>query len=96
MTNFKGHKGPWLISPSTKNWIVSQPERSDICKISDHNGYDDIRGKDLANAHLIASAPELLNALQSLVEELDGQFLSTSTNLYIENANKAINKALGI
>jgi len=49
-----------------------------------------------ANMKLYAAAPDLLQALDDLLDELSGQSLESSTNMYLTNAKKAINKALGL
>lgn len=49
-----------------------------------------------ANAKLIAASPELLEALQELISDLEEETLSTSINDSISRAKQAINKALGL
>ena len=47
-----------------------------------------------ADMMLYAAAPDLLEALEDLLDELSGQSLESSTSLYIQKAKEAINKAL--
>lgn len=102
---FKGTPGPCLLSESNQ-WVVRNTG-GDVCKISNHYGCDDIRGSDLANAKLVAAAPDLLYALyacQAALRDIIRQ-LPTDERLadyeldFAEHADfkadAAINKALG-
>ena len=88
---FKGTKGEWVCVPGNVNQLT-------VVKIGkDHEFELEINGKnkidkEIANAKLIASAPELLEALQSLMEVYNtkGQLLSFNVDI----ARKAIEKAL--
>lgn len=57
--------------------------------------YEKEKGEIEANMRLYASAPELLEALQDLIIELEDVTLPSSINLYVYNAKQAIAKALG-
>lgn len=97
---FKGTKGEWYVEPS--ELCFETTIKCGEIRIAEakhyNNGTDDwtqfdpidLEGK--ANAKLIASAPELLEALQELmrVYEDKGQLLSFNVNI----ARKAIEKAL--
>ena len=88
MKEFKGDKFPWKINKNAGQYLSIQSANGfpfEICKL----GVD--IPTTLANAKLIAAAPELLQACLAV---LDGQ-----TNKEIESAKRlayvAINKALG-
>lgn len=66
--------------------------------VLDENGQSDMINQSevghLANAKLIAAAPELLKALQSILNNNDLPNDTMSQKMNIINARKAINKAL--
>lgn len=49
----------------------------------------------IANAHLIAAAPELYEALKYIVRALDEANVIKTTSIFMEMPNKAIAKARG-
>lgn len=61
MSEFKGTRGPWNLS-RTKRFVKSGYGAPFVCEIDATNGQWE------ANAHLIASAPDLLEALQEACE----------------------------
>lgn len=79
MKEFKGTPGPWSVNHHY-NWIES--ENADRVVIGGSQGFGD------NDANLIASAPELLDALQDL-ESRACIYVNTS------KAKSAIKKALG-
>ena len=54
--------------------------------------YDSSAGTGKANARLIAAAPDLLEALQSIIEDIDSEF---GTDCDYNKARAAIAKATG-
>lgn len=98
MSEFKGTKGCWSFdkedfSVTTKGDYKSPTE---ICHVMDNNPYEGIFEEDVANGHLIAAAPELLEALQSsrwYVKQA-GQ-LSSDAFALLDSIDAAIAKALG-
>ena len=54
--------------------------------------YDSSAGTGKANARLIAAAPDLLDALQSIIEDIDSEF---GTDCDYNKARAAIAKATG-
>lgn len=52
-------------------------------------------GERVANARLIAAAPDLLGSLESLVEWLDNCFPREAETEVVQTARKAIAKATG-
>jgi hypothetical protein len=79
MKNTLHTPGPWKHDP---NWGIIKHGKSEICAL--HSG-------NLANARLIASAPDLLVALESLLKssEVFGRFDAQL------DAREAIRKAKG-
>lgn len=112
MKEFKGTPGPWFAQDD--EWTdgdaanITSDYRSDnsIIPIAQINGggsesgfNGDFAMEQKANANLIASAPELLSALQHLVEVYDDptgkQWTTTSKKEAIAKAREAIDFALG-
>jgi len=97
MKEFKGTKGKWEVSPvwsDISEWKVKTEDKV-ICDVRVIDLYNkDIEAK--ANAHLIAAAPELLEALNTCLHNLertnDNRRFDNSINL----AKQAINKALNL
>lgn len=94
MDNFKGTPGPWKKDPK---W--GDLRGANNMAVATHGlGLGTVCGgnpseEEIANARLVATAPELLEALQSLVANLDeGDFISTTR---IGVAKTAIARALG-
>jgi len=91
MKEFKGTKGKWKARNLFDNWIISD-EKDLVLNIVDNE----------ANAKLIASAPELLEALIQVTSSLEkaNELLEKKGVLLInDNTSKAkeiINKALGV
>lgn len=109
MKEFKGTPGPWTTNnqwfgpTNAVSWISIENDNKNI--IAEAKGkHCSIPNKECKyNAQLIASAPELLEALQLLVntiDNLDKSKLPVGTILRLDNtiniANEAINKALGL
>ena len=94
---FKGTKGEWLIEDYSGQGSVidvfvdvNECEDKQICQVYslDEMCYKEFQNEEhKANAQLISSAPELLEALQDLLK--NGFSIRTT-----EKAEKAINKAL--
>lgn len=87
MSEFKGTPGPWCISSDA--WVTDNDEDMAVAKISYYNREIDTQ---TANAHLIAAAPELLEALMDIINMEYEPNESDTTYL---KARKAIAKALG-
>lgn len=86
MKTFKGTPGPW-------HWEGKVLVNKDFIVGGDSHTFSD------ANKKLIASSPDLLSALQQLVEVYDSedgkQWTTTSKKAAISEARAAIDKALG-
>lgn len=103
---FKGTPGPWHVSNEGR-LLVRDDEWFGI--VADSIGYYG-EDEELANARLIAAAPELLSALQGIQQSMakyidiannigmdvtaDGFYLGHAMEVE-EQARAAINKALG-
>lgn len=70
----KHTKGPWAAfnrdgARIFKNWGIQGADGKRVCWLEDAANGD----TEVANAHLLAAAPALLEALRSLVEAFDGE-----------------------
>ncbi|WP_407732243.1 hypothetical protein ACJJVG_05790 [Pseudocitrobacter faecalis] len=109
MKEFKGCKGAWVhhkphgYQHSVGGWI--QSEKGKVCDVT---GLEVGRDAAFANAKLIAAAPDLLEALQAMVERIEyyarlketGQpniedWAYTYNSGDMDEARAAISKALG-
>ena len=92
MKEFKGTPGPWVIGGNEGNKLSVNSDPYFVALVDEGNSQE-------ANARLIASAPELLSALQHLVEVYDRedgkQWTTASKKAAIAEARAAIDKALG-
>jgi hypothetical protein len=61
MNKFKGTHGEWFVSGG--NEVVSMPSQTKISNDISGNNYEEAK----ANAKLIAAAPDMADALQSIV-----------------------------
>jgi hypothetical protein len=93
---FKGTKGEWKVKKERGYDIDITNRDGDICWLGLSEFTDETK---LANAKLIAAAPELLKALQIAKKELkrllkeDGLILKIKNREWVD-MDKAINKAL--
>ena len=73
--------------------VVQTPTRSHVCELD--FGYG--KAVDEANAHLIAAAPDLLEAVKAIVRGYDGPTVdaATAVSAHIQAARMAIAKAEG-
>lgn len=92
MNEFKGTPGPWNME--TEAWITDSNNDRAVARITRYN-LD--APTQYANAQLIAAAPELLGALQSMMNLCDETLLCTRETkiIIINKAQAAIAKALG-
>jgi len=71
MSEQKHTPGPWYCIPGEVDYVREEYTDACIARVFEDNGHADERGReDLpqeANARLIAAAPELLEALKSLL-----------------------------
>lgn len=91
MKTFKGTPGPWRLRNRLTSIDVDIPAEGPYDTITDI--------QDIHDARLIAAAPELLSAIQRLVEVYDSddgkQWTTTSKNAAIAEARATIDKVLG-
>lgn len=96
MKTFKGTPGPWIFDEDAEILIANDEEKAvaEIVFTGDTTGYE-----DTFNIALIMSSPDLLSAIQHLVEVYDSedgkQWTADSKKAAIAEARAAIDKALG-
>ena len=92
--------GPWGIDRDIRrgmewnNHIVDQRRGYAICFMAHSDGQAPERDK--ANAHLIAAAPELLDAINSLCDRIDDEGCTPLDWAEFTAARAAIAKATGV
>jgi hypothetical protein len=56
--------GPWQVGDELEGlWVYTDPNQNVICDVVGRNDPHIMTDEDYANAHLIAAAPEMLDAL---------------------------------
>ena len=99
MGKFKGTPGPWRVSEKRGDLIDIRHNSNGIGAISLNLAHVVARQSWLkeaeANAKLIAAAPELLEALQRMVNKAHKQNWNDAYPEELQSAQAAINKALG-
>ena len=60
--------GPWSYTPLAKGMRISADTKTSLALVLVPQYYDSEKEAQLANARLIASAPELLEALEEVLE----------------------------
>lgn len=97
----KHTKGPWKIDPSDEfplAVIVDHDYEYDdgtgICQIQgEFDNKSDATPEQIANARLIAAAPELLAELRALVQWCEDNFIGEDSGPELDGAYNAIRKA---
>jgi hypothetical protein len=92
MENLKHTKGEWIADKEEGNWEVYCNRTRNICSIKNRISIEG-NSENEANAKLIASAPELLEALieaEKTISSYDNNFRDEKVKSLITNA---INKA---
>lgn len=95
-TEFKGTQGNWVINKQYEmdNGNICLPIDCDVNEICTLQSGLEFDNEEIANANLIASSPELLEACISALHEL--QLLIPGVDIsVIDRLESAINKALG-
>lgn len=96
MKEFKGTPGPWNYRDDEPEWVTDSNDNIAVARVTRYN--TDANAQH-ANAKLIAASPDLLSALQKLLEIYDDQsgkvWTTSSKRRALDNARAAVNKALG-
>lgn len=96
MGEFKGTHGPWNYCANEPDWVTDSNDNIAVARVTRYNADAEAQH---ANAKLIAASPELLSALQQLLEIYDDQsgkvWTTSSKRRALDNARAAVNKALG-
>jgi lactate dehydrogenase-like 2-hydroxyacid dehydrogenase len=66
MKEFKGTPGPWNYCAEEPDWVTDSNDNIAVARVTRYN--TDAEAQH-ANAKLISAAPELLEALQSLIND---------------------------
>jgi len=93
MSEFKGTPGPWFVDGFGDVNDTLEITENTTC-IAACRGVIDIE-RDRHNANLIAAAPELLEALKKCTKALDEISWQSWCGPIIDEAELAIDKALG-
>ena len=105
MKEFRGTKGEWVRINTSNRVMIHVGEHKAICDVWGSSVSSVNHKEMIANAKLIAAAPELLEALQNCLETFkilddtiesisDHQTYFNATRNSMEVAKNAINKAL--
>lgn len=105
MERFKGTRGPWVFSADEDdtydNGLIKSENGSIVCYFGNREQYYPANGEppDSADMALILASPDLLSALQQLLEIYDDNsvkvWTTSSKRRALDNARSAVNKALG-
>lgn len=98
--------GPWVVGQSENHTAcVDAVDPADgklfeLCEVFGENHYRTITETSIANATLIAAAPELLDALDSLkceliLSDVDMDYIESHFRPWLDKAAAAIAKARG-
>lgn len=99
MKTFKGTPGPWVMDDYGN--ILHETETGAVGKlrVSGVRLQNRVTDEYAANTRLISASPDLLSAIQHLVEVYDDptgkQWTTTSKREALDKAREAINLALG-
>ena len=91
----KHTRGPWEINSVTTVYAQNGMIQVALCKTNISSPEGDTLEKARANAHLIAAAPELLEALEELLKSEESPHSETVRYLAREEARAAIDKVKG-
>lgn len=91
--NTKFKRGPWAVGRSVKTMVFAD---DGLDLVADCTAGEFARDVEIANAALIAAAPELYEALESLVDEVDRHSKRVGSEWHgLADALAALKKARG-
>jgi len=74
-------------------WHIEESGWSNLWDVYDEDGNALVRDKTLENARLIAAAPDMLEALRDMIDELRHDELENRMYMGVDTANWVIKKA---
>lgn len=75
MSEVKHTPGPWALDDT--GWIARVDNGEPVCLINAGLRNDELPSQELADAHLIAAAPEMLEALKACRSSIGGYAISS-------------------
>lgn len=103
MKDFKGTPGPWFVHDTYEDyqedsgiivWNGDEQAHKPICNMGEMGDLN--YAEELANANLIAAAPQMMNALQEIRSIANSRGSETAKNrMIINEADAALEKAFG-
>lgn len=87
--------GPWAHHNTPTPFIYVNASRLPICQIYTSTAHGQSMGEQFANAHLIAAAPELLEALREIFHDVKQGAIPNDDDEWWKKASTAIAKATG-
>lgn len=87
--------GPWAHHNTPTPFIYVNAGGLPICQIYTSTAHGQSMGEQFANAHLIAAAPELLEALREIFHDVKQGAIPNDDDEWWKKASTAIAKATG-
>ena len=74
--------GPWTVKPDENSFLITTPDNLTVAATYGF-GAPDRKGQEEANARLIAAAPDMLQALEGIYTDDDGDGYCSSEHMAV-------------